>query len=56
VEGVGMFSLWFMSMYLSRVVTVKDMTGKSVWRGRHSEEINVETFALQHYEKMGYKG
>ncbi len=31
-------------------------TGKSVWKGRDGEEVNVETFALQHYETLGYKG
>lgn len=31
-------------------------TGKSVWRGREGEEVNVESFALQHYESKGYKG
>jgi fanconi-associated nuclease 1 len=27
-----------------------------VWKGTGGEEINVETLALQYYEKMGYKG
>ncbi|KAI0086435.1 VRR-NUC domain-containing protein [Irpex rosettiformis] len=31
-------------------------TGKSVWKGRDNEEVNVETFALQHYESLNYKG
>lgn len=31
-------------------------TGKSIWRGRDGEEVNVETLALQHYESLGYKG
>ena len=30
--------------------------GKSVWRGRDGEQVNVEALALQHYEKLGYKG
>lgn len=30
--------------------------GKSVWKGRGNEAVNVETFALQHYERLGYKG
>lgn len=30
--------------------------GKSVWRGRDSENISVETLALQHYETLGFKG
>lgn len=32
------------------------MTGKSLWRGKNGEELNVETRALQHYESLGYKG
>ncbi|KAI0699994.1 VRR-NUC domain-containing protein [Cytidiella melzeri] len=31
-------------------------TGKSIWIGRDEEEVNVETYALQHYETSGYKG
>ena len=31
-------------------------TGKSIWRGRDAEEVNVEIFALQHYEERGFKG
>ena len=31
-------------------------TGKSIWKGRLEQEVNVETFALQHYEALGYKG
>jgi fanconi-associated nuclease 1 len=31
-------------------------TGKSVWVGNDSENVNVETLALQHYEKLGFKG
>jgi fanconi-associated nuclease 1 len=27
-----------------------------VWRGRNDEEVDVEIFALQHYERLGYKG
>src|SRR5271170_5353384 len=30
--------------------------GKSIWQGRNQEEVNVEVFALQHYENRGYKG
>ena len=30
--------------------------GKSLWRGRNGEQINVECRALQHYEELGYKG
>ena len=30
--------------------------GKSVWRGRDDQQVNVETVALQHYEALGYKG
>ena len=31
-------------------------TGKSIWRGRDGDEINVEILALQYYEGLGYKG
>jgi len=30
--------------------------GKSTWRGQGEEVINVETYALQHYERLGYRG
>ncbi|EIW84813.1 hypothetical protein CONPUDRAFT_79583 [Coniophora puteana RWD-64-598 SS2] len=30
--------------------------GKSIWLGRDSDGINVENFALQQYEKEGFKG
>ncbi|KAG6908582.1 hypothetical protein DXG01_004068 [Tephrocybe rancida] len=30
--------------------------GKSIWRGRDGDEVNVECKALQHYEGKGYKG
>ena len=30
--------------------------GKSVWKGRDDQQVNVETVALQHYEALGYKG
>ncbi|KAM5532088.1 hypothetical protein V8D89_014252 [Ganoderma adspersum] len=30
--------------------------GKSIWKGRDDEEVNVETFALQYYEEDGCKG
>ncbi|KAL1744333.1 VRR-NUC domain-containing protein [Schizophyllum fasciatum] len=30
--------------------------GKSVWKGREDQQVNVETVALQHYETLGYKG
>ena len=30
--------------------------GKSVWKGRQSEEVTVEGLALQYYEQMGFKG
>ncbi len=30
--------------------------GKSVWQGQGEEAVNVETYALQHYERLGYKG
>lgn len=32
------------------------MTGKSIWRGEQNEEVTVEKFALQHYNRLGYKG
>lgn len=31
-------------------------TGKSVWKGLDGEPCNVETRALQFYEKQGFKG
>ncbi|KAG6864216.1 hypothetical protein C0991_011474, partial [Blastosporella zonata] len=30
--------------------------GKSIWRGRNGEQVNVESRALQYYEDLGYKG
>ncbi|PCH37697.1 hypothetical protein WOLCODRAFT_113993 [Wolfiporia cocos MD-104 SS10] len=30
--------------------------GKSIWKGRDGEEVNVETLALQHFEDLGYRG
>lgn len=30
--------------------------GKSIWKGEGGEVVNVETYALQHYERLGYKG
>ncbi|EGO21271.1 hypothetical protein SERLADRAFT_441630 [Serpula lacrymans var. lacrymans S7.9] len=30
--------------------------GKSIWSGRNGEAVNVETFALQYDEDMGFKG
>ncbi|KAF8503697.1 VRR-NUC domain-containing protein [Russula emetica] len=30
--------------------------GKSIWEGQGEEVVNVETYALQHYERLGYKG
>ena len=30
--------------------------GKSIWKGPGEEIVNVETYALQHYERLGYKG
>lgn len=30
--------------------------GKSIWEGQGGEVVNVETYALQHYERFGYKG
>ena len=30
--------------------------GKSIWKGEGEEVVNVETYALQHYERLGYKG
>jgi hypothetical protein len=30
--------------------------GKSIWKGSGEEVVNVETYALQHYERLGYKG
>ncbi|KAI0273485.1 hypothetical protein BC834DRAFT_210888 [Gloeopeniophorella convolvens] len=30
--------------------------GKSTWQGKGDEVVNVETFALQDYERSGYKG
>jgi len=30
--------------------------GKSIWKGQGGEVVNVETYALQHYERLGYKG
>lgn len=31
-------------------------TGKSIWKGRDGEEVNVETVALESYEDDGFKG
>ncbi|GJE96430.1 VRR-NUC domain-containing protein [Phanerochaete sordida] len=41
---------------LSAPTVKRAPTGKSIWRGRDDEEVNVENFALQHYESQGYKG
>ncbi|KAH9001406.1 hypothetical protein EDB92DRAFT_1964438 [Lactarius akahatsu] len=30
--------------------------GKSTWQGQGDEAVSVETYALQHYERLGYKG
>ena len=30
--------------------------GKSTWQGQGDEAVNVETYALQHYERLGYRG
>ena len=30
--------------------------GKSIWKAEGGEVVNVETYALQHYERLGYKG
>jgi hypothetical protein len=30
--------------------------GKSTWQGQGDETVNVETYALQHYERLGYRG
>ncbi|KAI9466069.1 VRR-NUC domain-containing protein [Lactarius psammicola] len=30
--------------------------GKSTWQGQGDEVVNVETYALQHYERLGYRG
>jgi Fanconi-associated nuclease 1 len=30
--------------------------GKSLWKGKDEEQVNVETRALQYYENMGFKG
>jgi Fanconi-associated nuclease 1 len=30
--------------------------GKSAWKGQDEEVVNVETYALQYYERLGYKG
>ncbi|KAH9060002.1 VRR-NUC domain-containing protein [Lactarius vividus] len=30
--------------------------GKSIWQGQGDEAVNVETYALQHYERLGYRG
>jgi fanconi-associated nuclease 1 len=30
--------------------------GKTVWRGKEGEEVTVEEFSLQHYEKFSFKG
>lgn len=32
------------------------MTGKSIWRGDDDELVYVEQLALQHYNKLGFKG
>ncbi|KIP06053.1 hypothetical protein PHLGIDRAFT_128521 [Phlebiopsis gigantea 11061_1 CR5-6] len=34
----------------------KPLTGKSIWKGSNDEEIDVEIFALEHYQSKGYKG
>ncbi|KAI0062194.1 hypothetical protein BV25DRAFT_1916125 [Artomyces pyxidatus] len=33
-----------------------EQKGKSTWKGNDDEIVNVETLALQHYERLGYKG
>ena len=30
--------------------------GKSTWQGQGAEAVNVETYALEHYERLGYRG
>ncbi|KAI9446590.1 VRR-NUC domain-containing protein [Lactarius indigo] len=30
--------------------------GKSTWQGQGDEAVSVETYALQHYERLGYRG
>lgn len=35
---------------------VRRWKGKSLWRGRNGEQVNVECRALQYYEDFGYKG
>jgi Fanconi-associated nuclease 1 len=30
--------------------------GKSTWQGQDDEAVNVETYALRHYERLGYRG
>ncbi|KAI0306703.1 hypothetical protein B0F90DRAFT_1814554 [Multifurca ochricompacta] len=37
-------------------VTGDVQKGKSTWRGRGDEVVNVETYVLQHYERLGYRG
>lgn len=36
--------------------TIAPMTGKSIWRGDDDESVYVEQLALQHYNKLGFKG
>ncbi|KAG6871888.1 hypothetical protein C0995_015385 [Termitomyces sp. Mi166 len=36
--------------------TSRRWKGKSLWRGRNGEQVNVECRTLQYYEDLGYKG
>lgn len=36
--------------------SMQKRTGKSLWVGLNNEVVNVETYALQHYEMTGYVG
>ena len=39
------------------LMPIKDaLKGKSIWKGQGEEVVNVEIYALQHYERLGYKG
>ncbi|KAG6812134.1 hypothetical protein H0H92_004249 [Tricholoma furcatifolium] len=41
---------------LAKVLQGRRWKGKSLWRGRNGEEVNVECRALQYYETLGFKG
>jgi hypothetical protein len=48
---------------ISLIIDIRGLTpikgvqkGKSIWKGQGEEVVNVETYALQHYESLGYKG